>query len=135
MSKSHSHSHSQIYVFGTTKVNLRQLVFFNCRLSKSITSLIEVSRAFKRSGETIALEGSNIKAAVFVPAKTVILHDIFLSESFGVSIKFKDDSGAFISEFSLKQPELLEITSADGKDIRLLSFVEADALKTETSVT
>jgi hypothetical protein len=97
-------------------------------LSKSITSLIEVSRAFKHSGETIALEDSNIKAAVFERGKTVMLHDIFLSESFGVSIKFKDDSSAFISEFGLKQPELLEITATDGRDIGLVSFVEASAV-------
>jgi len=126
---SNSQSHSQIYVFGKTKVNLRQLVFFDCRLIKRVNRFIDVSRVLKRPGEPIALEESNIKAAVFVRGKSVILHDIFLSETFGVSIKFRDGSGEFISEASLKQPELLEFTTRDGRDIRVLSFVEASAAK------
>jgi hypothetical protein len=53
---SKAHSHSQIFVFGKTKVNLRQLVFFNCKLIKRVDSFLEVSRAIKHSAENIVLE-------------------------------------------------------------------------------
>ncbi|MBU6453654.1 MAG: hypothetical protein KGS72_17880 [Cyanobacteria bacterium REEB67] len=120
-----SKPHFQIFIFGKTKLYVHQLIFFNCRLNSSATSFLEVARACKSAGKPFVLEDSNVEELVFVPENTVILKDIFLSECFGLSIEFKQASGSFVSQNSLQQTDLLEITSATGEEVHLLNFIQA----------
>ena len=68
-------------------------------------------------------------AAISYGTKTLHLNDIFLSSEFGLSLKFKDEAEAFSSVKDQPAQEFMEITTTGGKEIRLVSFVEASPIK------
>lgn len=122
--------HSRIHVFGKTKINLRQLVIFNCHLDRDKPCSIVVSRAYRGwSKKVVELEDANVKAEVFLPSGTVHLNDIFLSEHFGVSIAFQDQSGAFVQDTAQGAQEWLDFRTGNGKEIRLMSYVQASPVR------
>jgi hypothetical protein len=123
-----SQSHPQIYVFGKGKIDLRQFVIFNCQLSGADKDCIEVLRAYRQYRDDVRLEKSNIAASVSASTKTVHLEELFLTHSFGLSIRFKEGTGSFVSDPSQQPNEFLEITTEEGTNVRLLSFLSASKL-------
>jgi len=120
---------SEVHIFGRGKVNLRQLVIFNCQASKApagqnAADFIEIARAY-RDGNAVNLEDSNVVANYFEPTKSLHLNGIFLTETFGLSLKFKDNAGSFSFEAAKKDKHpLFEARTPDGKEVTILSYAE-----------
>src|SRR5262249_48785315 len=86
------------HLFGKSKLNLRYLIIYKCRFESRTAAnpgAVEIKRARKRSDGKCDYESCNVDCSLFVPGATLYLHDIFLTPTFGLRVKFLNKNAKF----------------------------------------
>jgi hypothetical protein len=124
------------HIFGTGKLFVRSLVVYQCVLKTDLdqsTKLVSIERTHKELNGSYRQEASTMDYAIFPRGNTFHLHDLFLTESFGLTVRFLDGNGQF-ETFDLKSnieasPHLLFRSLFEDEELRLVSYVEAKPIK------
>lgn len=119
------------HLFSKGKVQVRSLVIYQCLFKPEIDEekAVSIERTYKDVGGQFRHEATNMDYAIFPRGSTFHLHDIFLTDSFGITVRFLNGKGQF-ETFDLKSnveahPPLLFYSVFGGEEIRLVSYVEA----------
>ncbi len=117
-------------MFAKAKVNVRSLVVFGCQFGEKTDGekLVEIKRAFKGPDGAIRHEACTVDYTVFEEGGTFHLHELFVSESFGLSVTFLKGKGHF--QFRSKKPsgegqQLLVFQKLNGEESELTCHIEA----------
>ena len=128
-------SETGFYLFGTNKVYLRSLVIFQCSFEegKNQEQLLKIERAFEEADGSIMYEETDVDYAIFSRGGTLHLHDLFLSETFGIRVSFlnaKDKVAVLDGKSNAEKPEhILFQSPSDRKEISLLCHIESSLVK------
>jgi hypothetical protein len=122
------------HLFGRAKVDLRQLVIYRCQFKEvpAGTRFVEITRTFKSRDGSLDFEDSNIEAGVFLPGNTLHLQNIFLNETFGLTVRFLNKTGQFEfleGDLAVGAHPLLEFQTLEGADLAPVSFIEASRIQ------
>jgi hypothetical protein len=120
-------------IFATEKLNVRSLVVFGCKFGKNTDGekLVEIKRAFKGTDGEVRHEACTVDYTVFEEGGTFHLHDLFVSESFGLSVTFLEGKGHF--QFDSQKPksegQLLVFRKPNGEESQLTCHIEATPIE------
>jgi hypothetical protein len=110
------------HLFGTAKLTLRSLVVHRLQLAKGIDpkTALTIRRAYKLKDGGLRFEDANIDYQLFIPASTLTVHDLFLTENFGISVNFLEENGKF--DFSgldsdLPRPDSLSFSTLESEEV------------------
>jgi hypothetical protein len=122
------------HLFGTGNVYLRSLVIYRCALKQrhDEKKLVTIQRTREQADGSYTYEDSNVDYTVFSRGGTFHLHDLYLSESFGITVKFIDGQGQFeLSDNSSnsEQQQLLVFFDPERDEVSLLCHAEVSPIK------
>lgn len=122
------------HLFGRAKVDLRQLVIYRCHFKEveAGTRLVEINRTFRGRDGSLDFEDSNIEAGIFLPGGTLHLQNIFVHESFGLTVRFLNKTGQFEfleGDLAVGAHPLIEFQTLEGTDLAPMSFIEASRIQ------
>jgi hypothetical protein len=119
------------HLFSTGKVFVRSLVLYQCvfEAGSDEATLLSIERTYRGVGG-YRHEASNVDYAIFPRGGTLHLHDLFLTDTFGLTVRFRSGKGQ-IETYDLKSnveanPPLLFLSLHGEEEIRLVSHVEAN---------
>lgn len=118
------------HLFSQDKTQVRSLVIYQCVFKPDAEEdkAVSIERTYKEIGGQLRHEATNMDYAIFPRGSTLHLHDIFLTDTFGITVRFLNGKGQF-ETFDVKsnveaRPPLVFL-SLSGDEIRLPSYVEA----------
>jgi hypothetical protein len=120
------------HLFGTKKVFIRSLVIYQCVFKPGADEgkLVSIQRTYKELDGSLRHEASNVDYTVFPRGGTFHLHDLFLTELFGISVTFLNGKGQF-EFFDLKsnveRTPLLTFLAPGKEEILLSNHAEASS--------
>lgn len=122
-----------LHLFGTSKVFVRSLIIYQCLFTPDSgeTKLASIERTYKELDGSFRYEESNIDYAMFASGGTFHLHDIFLTDRFGITVSFTNSKGQleiFDLNSKVQRHPLLTILSLNKEEVLLLSHVEASSV-------
>ena len=119
------------HLFSKGKTQVRSLVIYQCSFKPDIqeTKAVSIERTYKEVGGQYRHVETNMDYAIFPRGNTFHLHDVFLTDSFGITVRFLHGKGQFEVVDLKSQVEAdspLKFFSVFGEEeIRLVSYVEA----------
>lgn len=121
------------HLFGTNKVFVRSLVIHKClfKPNPDEANLISIKRTHKDLDGRLRQEESNIDYAIFPRGGTLHLHDLVLTNSFGITVTFLNGRGEFETfelNSEVEQQPLLEFLTFSNEEVLLLSHLEANLI-------
>ena len=122
------------HLFGKNKILVRSLVIYHCQFKElqDESELVSIKRTYRELDGSYRHEESNLDYTIFSRGGTFHLHDIFLTDSFGITVAFMDTKGQFEIfdlESDIERNKQLEFLNLEREEVLLLSHVEANPVK------
>jgi len=121
-------------IFAKEKLNLRSLVVFGCKFGERTDGekIVDITRIFRGPDGVVRHEPCTVDYTVFEEGGTFHLHDLFVTDSFGLAVNFLEGKGHF--QFHSQKPkgegqQLLVFHTSSGEESQLTCHVEATPIE------